>query len=163
MGYYTVQPQNTNTFYTTKSHQYGVNQGKATMYDKQGNPVEISNYPAKTLQHYIKMLKNVQTPTTSYNYNTQSTYNSYNTEDSYNGYNPFNFGQNRVRREAEADAEAEPEAEAEAEAEADAEADPWYYSFGYGYPTQAVNAVPYTIPSWDTMLLFLNNKIWLPD
>jgi len=143
MGYYTVQPQNTNTFYTTKSHQYGVNQGKATMYDKQGNPVEISNYPAKTLQHYMKMLKNVQTPTTSYNYNTQSNYEY---EDSYNGYNTYNFGQNRVRREAEADAEAEPEAEAEAEAEADAEADPWYYSFGYGYPTQAVNAVPYTYP-----------------
>ena len=84
----------------------------------------------------MKMIKNVQTPATSYNYNTESSNKYYKTED-YNGYNPYNFGQNRVVREAEAEPEAEPEAEAEAEA------DPWYYQFSTGYYPQTLNVIPY--------------------
>ena len=100
--------------------------------------MEISNYPAKPLKHYMKMMKNVQTPASTYRYNTESSYNQYKSED-YNGYNPYNFGQNRAVREAEAEAEAEPEAEAEAEAEAD----PWYYAFNTGYYPQTMNVIPY--------------------
>merc|ERR1712223_1400507 len=86
----------------------------------------------------MKMMKNVQTPASSYNYNTESSNNYYKSED----YNRYNFGQNRVVREAEAEAEADPEAEAEAEAEAD----PWYYAFNTGYYPQTMNVIPYSYP-----------------
>ena len=137
MGYYTYSPENTNMatqyqYQNQYQNQYQAPTATASLYDQEGKPIEVQNFPALPLSYYMKMKKNDKTQATATFFNNEgrsleinnypakplqhymkmlknvqsaTNYKNYNTDSSYNGYN--NYNPIRTVREAGAEPEAD--------------------------------------------------------
>ena len=64
MGYYTYSPENTNMatqyqYQNQYQNQYQAPTATASLYDQEGKPIEVQNFPALPLSYYMKMKKDV--------------------------------------------------------------------------------------------------------